>query len=94
MLLAAQALCAARSVKPRARSFCRLLSRIATALGEITNARAAAQPNLFSRLSPEAARMTTWDRANIPSYEKRKRSAKACQGARPGVWPVKWQRSA
>ncbi|MES2376840.1 MAG: hypothetical protein V4553_09690 [Bacteroidota bacterium] len=56
--LAARALCAAKPVKPRARSFCRLFPHMATASGKITNARAAARPTLFYRLSSEAARMT------------------------------------
>ena len=58
MLLSAQALYAANQIKPKARSFCRLLSRIAAASGKITNAFAAARPNLFYLLSPEAARLT------------------------------------
>jgi hypothetical protein len=65
---AAQALCAAKPVKPRARSFCRLLSHKATASGKITNARAAAQSSLFYRLSPEAARMTIVYRTNISLF--------------------------
>jgi hypothetical protein len=55
---AAQALCAAKPEKPRARSFCPLLSHKAYASGKITNALAAAQSNLFYRISPKAARLT------------------------------------
>ncbi|NNU34320.1 hypothetical protein HK413_09475 [Mucilaginibacter sp. S1162] len=55
---AAQALCAANQLKPKARSFCRLLSRKATPSGKITNAFATARPTLFYLISPEAARMT------------------------------------
>jgi hypothetical protein len=55
---AAQALYAANQAKPKARSFCRLLSRRATASGKITNAFATARPTLFYLISPEAARMT------------------------------------
>ncbi|WP_429383115.1 hypothetical protein [Mucilaginibacter sp. UYCu711] len=61
---AAQALCAAKPVKPKARSFCPILSRKATASGKITNAFAAAQPSLFYLLSPEAARMTVSSKNN------------------------------
>jgi hypothetical protein len=62
---AALALCAANQVKPKARSFCRRLSHKACASGNPdsyrdTNARATARPNLFYRLSPEAARLTVW----------------------------------
>jgi hypothetical protein len=55
---AAQALCAANQLKPKARFFCLLLSRKAHASGKITNAFAAAQSHLFYLISPEAARMT------------------------------------
>jgi hypothetical protein len=55
---AAQALCAANQIKPKARSFCRLLSHKAIASGKITNAFAAAQAYLFYLISPEAARLT------------------------------------
>jgi hypothetical protein len=84
---AAQALCAAKPVKPRARSFCRLLSRKATASGKITNARATTQPNLFYRLSPEAARLTVFGQNQHFVIMNNEKSAKACQGARPGVLP-------
>jgi hypothetical protein len=55
---AAQALCAANQLKPKARSFCRLLSHRAPASGKITNVFTAARPCLFYLISPEAARMT------------------------------------
>ncbi|MES2376425.1 MAG: hypothetical protein V4553_07595 [Bacteroidota bacterium] len=55
---AAQALCAANQVKPKARSFCRLLPHRACASGKITNAFATTHPRLFYLISPEAARMT------------------------------------
>ncbi len=55
---AAQALCAANQIKPKARSFCRRLSHNATASGKITNAFAAAQATLFYLISPKAAHMT------------------------------------
>ncbi|MDB5001968.1 MAG: hypothetical protein JWQ34_193 [Mucilaginibacter sp.] len=60
MLLAAQALCATNQIKPKARSFCRLLSHKAIASGKITNAFAAARPTLFYLISPEAARLTVF----------------------------------
>jgi hypothetical protein len=56
--LAAQALCAANQLKPKARSFCRPLSHKAFRSGKITNAFAAARPCLFYLISPEAAPMT------------------------------------
>jgi hypothetical protein len=65
MLLAAQALYAANQVKPKARSFCHLLSHKATASGKITNAFAAAPPILFYLISPEADRMTEYTNKNI-----------------------------
>ncbi|TSJ40262.1 hypothetical protein FO440_10890 [Mucilaginibacter corticis] len=60
----------------------------AAASGKITNALAAARPNLFYLLSPEAFRLTV-PLSTIISYctKIKKRSAKASQGARPGVWP-------
>jgi hypothetical protein len=45
-------------LKPKARFFCPLLSRIASASGKITNAFAAAPSRLFYLISPEAARLT------------------------------------
>jgi hypothetical protein len=69
-LLAAQALCAANQVKPKARSFCRLWSRRATPPGKITNAFAAARPRLFYLISPEAARMTVFPMIVDPSKFK------------------------
>jgi len=52
------ALCAANQVKPKARSFCRLLSRNAIASGKITNAFATAPSILFYLISSEAPRLT------------------------------------
>jgi hypothetical protein len=63
MLIAAQALCTANQVKPKARSFCPSIARPplqAIPIAIDTNAFAAAQPNLFYLISPEAARMTNW----------------------------------
>jgi hypothetical protein len=54
--LAAQALCAANQIKPKARSFCP--NTTSPSLCKITNAFAAARPILFYLISPEAARMT------------------------------------
>ena len=65
MLLCAQGPFPANQVKPRARSFCRLLSRRANASGKITNALATAQPTLFYLLSPEAFRLTIQVITNI-----------------------------
>jgi hypothetical protein len=53
---AAQALCAANQIKPKARSFCP--SHTKPRFGKITNAFATAQPRLFYLISPEAARLT------------------------------------
>jgi hypothetical protein len=41
------------------------LSRQASASGKIINALAITQPNMFYRLSPEAARLTTKVKTNI-----------------------------
>jgi hypothetical protein len=59
MLLAAQALCAANQVKPKARSFYPSYTRLSLQ-AKMTNAFAAAQPRLFYLISPEAARMTVF----------------------------------
>jgi hypothetical protein len=67
---AAQALCAANQVKPKARSFCPLLSHLATASGKITNAFATARPRLFYLISPEAARMTVYHKTKLFSTQK------------------------
>ncbi|NNU34556.1 hypothetical protein HK413_11450 [Mucilaginibacter sp. S1162] len=81
---AAQALCAAKPAKPRARSFCRPLSRRARASGKITNARTAAQAHLFYRLSPEAARMTIRKEPTFSYICKMKKKRKGLSARRAG----------
>jgi hypothetical protein len=45
--------------------------------------------------SPEAFLLTVQDRPTFWKFiEQSKKEALACQGARPGVWPVRWKRSA
>jgi hypothetical protein len=48
-----------------------------------------AQAHQFYLPSPEAFLLTVFGtEPTFTCFEKCKRSAKACQGARPGVWPV------
>jgi len=52
-------------------------------------------PTHYPPVLPDFIRSCSADELRFnDEYCKIKRSAKACQGARPGVWPVKWQRSA
>jgi hypothetical protein len=48
---------------------------------------------LFYLISSEAYLLTLLALTNILVLWAIKKEAVACQGARPGVWPVKWQRS-
>jgi hypothetical protein len=56
--------------------------------GKKTLCPSAYKPNLFYQFSSEAFLLTVLVNTNIfLSMNNEKRSAKACQGARPGVWP-------
>jgi hypothetical protein len=52
-----------------------------------------AQSHQFYLLSPEAFLLTLCGKGKLLVSEKIKKEAWGSQGARPGVWPVYWQRS-
>jgi len=75
---------------------CIILLQLAQAIARAKRRYAlpAAQPNI---VLPDFTRSFSSDISvltNILVTVTNEKEAVACQGARPGVWPVKWQRSA